>query len=140
LEFCLDCKLCSHHHIDYTSSQGLKMLGLIRYITSSSSAPHSLTVLCTTLCDPNWNMHPLPGTPLHRRIRPNSKELKKNSTLYHCRFFAGVCCSNYEGMLARLNISTPQSRRKHLDVLYLINVFQNVLPYLILLAYGYPLG
>jgi hypothetical protein len=53
------------------------MLGLISYITSSSSAPHSLTVLYTTLCYPHLNVHPLPGTPLHRRIRPNSKELKK---------------------------------------------------------------
>jgi hypothetical protein len=27
------------------------------------------------LCDPIWSMHLLPGTPLHTRISPNSKEL-----------------------------------------------------------------
>jgi hypothetical protein len=45
----LDSKLYIHHHVDYISSQELKMLGMIRYITSSSSTPHSLSVLYTTL-------------------------------------------------------------------------------------------
>jgi hypothetical protein len=73
------------------------------------------------LYDPNWNMHLLPGTPLHLLIHPNSKELKYFfSTLYHRKSFAGVFCSNYESMLSRLNISTLQSRRKHLDAFFLI--------------------
>jgi hypothetical protein len=37
----------------------------------------------------------------------------------------GVCCSNYEGMLPRLNISTLYSRRRHLDALFLMKVFKN---------------
>jgi hypothetical protein len=51
----------------------------------------------------------------------------KNSYYYYYRFkksylvpyqiFAGVCCSNCKGILARLNISTLHSRRKHLDAL-----------------------
>jgi hypothetical protein len=45
----LDSKLYFHHHVDYISAQGLKMLGLIRYITSSFSALHSLSVLYTIL-------------------------------------------------------------------------------------------
>jgi hypothetical protein len=45
----LDCKLCFHRHIDYMFSQGLKMFGLIRYITSSFSTLDSLLVLYSTL-------------------------------------------------------------------------------------------
>jgi hypothetical protein len=41
------------------------------------------------------------------------------------QIFAGVCYSNCKGILARLNISTLHSRRKHLDALFLINVFKN---------------
>jgi hypothetical protein len=49
----------------------------------------------------------------------------KFATLNHSRFCAGVCGSNYEGMLSRLNVSTLHSRRKHLGALFLINVFKN---------------
>jgi hypothetical protein len=45
----LDCKLYFHLHIDYILSQGLKMLGLIRYITSSFSTLESLLVLYNLL-------------------------------------------------------------------------------------------
>jgi hypothetical protein len=41
----LDCKLYFHQHYDYIFSQGLKMFGLIRYITSSFSILDSLLVL-----------------------------------------------------------------------------------------------
>jgi hypothetical protein len=61
------------------------MLGLIRYITSPFSTPHSLTVLYTTLCTTHIGICMLPGTTLHRRIRQNPKELK-HSTLYHSTF------------------------------------------------------
>jgi hypothetical protein len=116
----LDSKLYFHRHIDYISSQGLKVLGLIL-------SPLLIAILfcIPPLYGQNWNMHPLPGTPLHLPIRPNSKELKKIATLYQGRFFAGVCGSKYEGKLSRLNISTLHSRRKHLDAPFLINVFKN---------------
>jgi hypothetical protein len=38
-----------------------------------------------------------------------------------------VCCSNYEGMLARLNISALNSKRRHLYALFLINVFECII-------------
>jgi hypothetical protein len=41
----LDSKLYFHQHIDHILSQGLKMLGLIRYITSSFSILESLLFL-----------------------------------------------------------------------------------------------
>jgi hypothetical protein len=34
------------------------------------------------LYDQNWNIHLLPGTPLHQRICPNLKELKENVLPY----------------------------------------------------------
>jgi hypothetical protein len=37
----------------------------------------------------------------------------------------GLCCNNYEGILARLNLLTLCSRRWHLDALFLINVFKS---------------
>jgi hypothetical protein len=45
----LDCKLYFHQHINYIFSQSLKMLGLIRYITSSFSTLDSLLGLYSTL-------------------------------------------------------------------------------------------
>jgi hypothetical protein len=38
-------------------------------------------------------------------------------------FFNGVCIYNYEDILFRLNLLTPQLGRRHLDALFLINVF-----------------
>jgi hypothetical protein len=43
----------------------------------------------------------------------------------HIRFFAGVCCSNCQGMIATLNISTLHSRRKQLGAVFLIYMFKN---------------
>jgi uncharacterized membrane protein len=84
----LDSKLYFHHHVDYISSQGLKMLGLIRYITSSFSSPHSLSVLHTTLALPKleyasvaWNSIVSTGSSKLERVRI------KFATLYHSRFF-----------------------------------------------------
>jgi hypothetical protein len=78
------------------------------------------------LYEPNWNMHLLSGTPLHWQIWPNSKEFKENLLPYAIAdIFVGICCSNYECILARLNLSTLYSRQQHLDALFLINVFKS---------------
>jgi hypothetical protein len=122
----LDSKFYFHHHVDCMSSQGLKILGLIRYITSSFSTPHSLSVLYTTLVRPKleyasvaWNSITSTDSIKLERVQI------KFATLYHSRFCAGVCGSNYEGILSRLNISALNSRRKRLDALFRINVFKN---------------
>jgi hypothetical protein len=74
----LDSKLYFHHHIDYISSQGLKILGLIHYITSSFSTPHSLSVLYTTLVPPKleyasvaWNSTTTTDTSKLERVKKN---------------------------------------------------------------------
>jgi hypothetical protein len=45
----LDCKLYFHQHVNYIFSQSLKMLGLMRYITSSFSTLDRLLALYSTL-------------------------------------------------------------------------------------------
>jgi hypothetical protein len=49
---------------------------------------------------------------------------RKFAALCSSRFFVGVCCNNFEIILAGLNLSTLYSSRPHLDVLFLINVFK----------------
>jgi membrane-associated HD superfamily phosphohydrolase len=84
-----------------------------------SSQPHcSVYHSCTT----HIGICMLLGTTLHRRIPQNPKELKKlvSCTIaYFLQVFVAV------SMVARLNISTLYSRRKHLDALFRINVFKN---------------
>jgi hypothetical protein len=55
----------------------------------------------------------------------HSKEFKGNFLPYVITVFVGSCCSNYEGILARLNSSTLYSWLRHLHALFLINVFKN---------------
>jgi hypothetical protein len=51
------------------------MLDLIHYITSFFYTANSL--FCKPpLCNPNCNIHLLPGTPLYQQIHPNLKEFK----------------------------------------------------------------
>jgi hypothetical protein len=42
------CDLCFHRHIDYTFYHSLKVLGLIRYVTSSLSSRDNVLVLYNT--------------------------------------------------------------------------------------------
>jgi hypothetical protein len=121
----LDSKLYLHHHVDYKSSQGLKILGLIRYITSSFSTPHSLSVLCVVFVQPKLEYASIVCNSITSTDSSKLERVQiKFATLYHSRFCVGVG-GNYEGMLSRLTIFTLHSRRKHLDALFLINVFKN---------------
>jgi hypothetical protein len=98
----LDSKLYFHHHVDYISSQGLKMLGFIRYITSSFSTPHSLSVLYTTFVRPKLEYASVAWNSVTSTDSSKLERLQiKFATLYHSRFCAGVCGSNCEGMLSR---------------------------------------
>jgi hypothetical protein len=111
--------------ITYIFSQGLKMLGFIRYITSSFSTDHILCVLYSTLVRPKlkyafvaWNHIASTDSSKLERVQ------RKFAALWYGTFFVGVFCNNYEGILASLNLSTLYSRPRHLDVLFLVNVFR----------------
>jgi hypothetical protein len=84
-----------HHVIDFTFSKGLKMLGLIRYITSSFSTDHRLLYFVyqsRTIQIGIWicclELHYING---FVQTRKSSKKI------CYSRFLVGVCCNNYEG-------------------------------------------
>jgi hypothetical protein len=122
----LDCKLNFHQHINCIFSQSLKMLGLIRYITSPFSTLDSLLALYSTLVRSKieyasvvWNSITSTDSAKLERIQ------RKFVALCYTRFFNGVCDYKYEDILVKLNFLTLHSRRRHLDALFLINVFKD---------------
>jgi hypothetical protein len=57
----LDCRLYCHSHVDHIAAQAFKMLGFIRYSTSSlSSFDTPLSSYCS-LVRSNWNLPLSPG-------------------------------------------------------------------------------
>jgi hypothetical protein len=49
---------------------------------------------------------------------------RKFVALCHTRCFNGMCDYKYEDVLVRLNFLTLHLRRRHLDAIFLINVFK----------------
>jgi hypothetical protein len=80
----------------------LKHVGFIPWITFHSSSSESATFCVPLQWDPNWNMCLLPGTPLHRRIRPSLRSWNKICYLGKSTFFVVARCSNYQGELSRI--------------------------------------
>jgi hypothetical protein len=57
----LDCRLCCHNHVDHIAAQAFRMLGFIRYITSSLSSFDTPATLYCSLVRSNWNLPLSPG-------------------------------------------------------------------------------
>jgi hypothetical protein len=140
----LDCKLYFHHHSDYISSQGLKMLGLIRYITSSFSTPHSLSVLYTTLVRPNleyasvaWNS--ITSTGLSKLERVKEKLLPCTIAEFLRVFVAVTMKVNYVDLIFQHFIPDGNILMLFFLLMYL-KIKLVILLYLIPLTYVYPVG
>jgi hypothetical protein len=65
-----------------------------------------------------WNSTTITDSSKLERIQ------RKFVALCYTRFFNGVCDYNYEDILVRLNFLTLHLRKRHLDALFLINVFK----------------
>jgi hypothetical protein len=121
----LDCKLYFHQHGDYILSQGLKMLGLIRYITSSFTTLESLLVLYSSLvrskleyASVDWNST---DSAKLERIK------RKFAALCYTRSFSNASTSTrsrYEDILFWLNLLPLHMSRRHLDAVFLIDAFK----------------
>lgn len=62
-------------------------------------------------------------SPLHQRFRANWEEFRECLMAYSVAdYCVGLCYSNCESILAKLNLSVLYSRWQHLLALYIINV------------------
>jgi hypothetical protein len=109
--------------VNYIFSQSLKMLGLIQYTTFSFSTLDSLLVLYSTLVRSKteyayvvWNSITITDSAKLEKIQ--------RKFVRYTRFFNGMYDYKYEDILVRLNFLTLHLRRRHLDAIFLINVFK----------------
>jgi hypothetical protein len=119
----IDSELHFHHHVDYIFSQAVRLLGLIRTVTSSFSSLQSLLMLYYTLVRPKleyasvvWNSITCCDASKLQRIQ------WKFASLCHHRFFSHLPYS-YTNVLNYLKFHTLSDLRCHLDALFLLNVF-----------------
>jgi hypothetical protein len=106
-------------------SQSLKLFGFVCYITSYFLTADTFSILYTTLVRPTLEYQNICCLETHYNdgFVQTRKSLKKICCLVLQHIF--LFCSNYECVLTRLNLSTLNSRRRHLHALFLINVLKN---------------
>jgi hypothetical protein len=121
----LDSKLNFHCHVDFVYSQALRTLGLISYITHNFCSLDSLLVLYHVIIRSKleyasvvWNNLTLTD--------PNKLEniQRKFVNLCYYRFFQHDILRNCYLILDYLSRRTLYSRLRHLDAIFLINVFK----------------
>lgn len=120
LEYCWNASCIFITALTTISFKGLKMLGLIYFIISSFSTPYSLCVLYTTFVQPKLEYAFVAWNTITLLDSSNLERVKEIYALCHSRFFEGICCSNCQGIVARLNISTLYSKQRHLHTIFLL--------------------
>jgi hypothetical protein len=115
----LDNKLYFHHHVNYIFSAASNLIVPINFITYTFSSLDSLLVLYNSL-------FLSPTTISQQQIPINLKLYKIN--LYIC--VSNDFPSNCGFILERLSLRTLYSRRRHLDALFLTNVFNSAVDFL----------
>jgi hypothetical protein len=121
----LDSKRYFHRHVDFVYSQALRTLGLIRYVTHNFSSLDCLVALYNSLSRSKleyasvaWNNLSLTDSNKLANMQ------RKFAVLCYYLFFQADILLNYNLILNYLNFRTLYSIRRHLDALFLINVFK----------------
>jgi hypothetical protein len=119
-----DNKVYFHHHVNYLFSVTSKLLGLINFITYNFRSLDSLLVLYISLVRSKLECASIACNNL--TITDSNKlesTQKKFAHLCYQRFCQFDFPRNYDAILERLGLRTLHSRRRHLDAVFLINVF-----------------
>jgi hypothetical protein len=120
----IDSKLNFHQHAIILFSHTIKLLGLIRIIAFYFSTLDSLLMLYIAIIRSKleygsivWNSITNTDSNKLERIQ------RKFAALCHNRSFQDVYY-HYNNILDKLNLQTLHVRRRHIDALFLINVFR----------------
>jgi hypothetical protein len=117
----LDCELYFHQHVDYIFFAGFKMLGLIRYITSSFSTLESLLVLYSSLVRSKFEYASVVWNSVTSTDSAKLQRVQRNfAALCNTRFFSNASTSTrrYEDIVVGLNFLPLNMRRRHLDTVF----------------------
>jgi hypothetical protein len=120
-----DSKLYFHCRVDLLYSQARRTSGLIRFIAYIFSSLDSLVVLYIALIRFKLKYASVVWNKLTLTDSNKTEYIKiKFANLCYYHFFQFGLLRNYDSILSDLNFRKLYSRRRHLDGLFLINIFK----------------
>jgi hypothetical protein len=121
----IESKLNFLHHVDHIFFQIIRYFGLFLNVTNSFSYPNSPLTLCFTLVRSKlksvyfaWNSVTSPDTNILKGIQP--------TCFLVCFFFQNNLTYDCANNLDHFKIFTFYAKRRHLDALFLINIFSGL--------------